>query len=72
MKGLIFVLMLIASSAFAQDNSTLVGTLEGTDRTDTLSFVFEPDSIITMVNKTDKETIGGRETTRKGRVVQLI
>ena len=72
-NSLTFFLVLASWTIYAQsDNPKLIGQWEGFQGADSMTFVFEKDSIVTMLNKTKKETIGGRENVREGRKVRTI
>lgn len=67
-----FLLVLISCAAFGQrDKQTLIGQWNGVQGSDTMTFIFSNDGIITMLNKTRNETMGGRESMRLGKKVRL-
>ncbi len=75
MKRFIICLAVFASNlAYSQsDNLSLVGEWEGFEGTGRLTFIFESDSVITMLNSKDPGTIlGGRESIRNEKKVRMI
>lgn len=67
------LLLLLSCSVYGQPEfKKLVGRWEGIQGSDTVTFLFESDSTITMTNKKDPQVIGGRENVRKGKKVRMI
>ena len=70
---LVILLLFISCSSYGQNEfQKLIGRWEGIQGRDTLTLVFDTDTVITMSNKNDRIVIGGRDNIRKGKKVRMI